>query len=53
MTMSAKQLKSRKAIFRFSLLKEKEGVKNENENEYNDNDVLCLSAKEKLAQVII
>ena len=51
MTMSAKELKSRKAIFRFSLLKEKEGVKNE--NEYNDNDVLCLSAKEKLAQVII
>lgn len=48
MTMSAKSLRAVKLFF---LLKEKEGVKNEKKD--NDNDVLCLSAKEKLTQVII
>lgn len=50
MTMSAKELKSRKALFP---IKKKEGVKNEKKDNDNDNDVLCLSAKEKLTQVII
>lgn len=50
MTMSAKSLRAVKLFF---LLKEKEGVKNEKKDNDNDNDVLCLSAKEKLTQVII
>ena len=44
-------LKSLRAVKLFFLLKEKEGVKNE--KKYNENDILSLSAKEKLAQVII